>query len=343
MNLKKQSIGMTIGQHIVQTQREFAPNASGEFNFLLQEILIAAKIIRNKIALSDIAEILGSTDDVNIQGEVVKVLDVVSNDIMKNRLLKSGLVCVIVSEEDKRPCFPKEKYSGGKYVVAMDPLDGSSNIDCNIPIGTIIGIWERLTDRNQTPGQSDILQPGNKMVCGAYILYGPSCMCVYATSVGSVNGFTYDHTIGEFILTHKNITYPTFSKCYSINESYTYIWPPEIKNLVNWIKTPNNEEHRPYTARYVGSLVADFHRNLLYGGIYMYPVDPRTNSCKLRLLYECAPLAFISAKAGGSASNGQTNILDIIPVHIHQREALYIGNKLDVQIAESFLSGKKYE
>jgi len=271
----------------------------------------------------------------------VKVLDVLSNSIMKRRLLKSGLVCMVISEEDEEACFPKDKYSGGKYVVAVDPCDGSSNIACNVPVGTIFSIWERITKKTEAPSVAiDGLQLGRNMVCGGYVLYGPSSMCVYTTKTG-VSGFTYDPSIGEFILTHKNMKYPPYSKCYSVNEAYTYQWPEEVKNFVNWIKTPNKEEHRPYTGRYVGSLVSDFHRNLLYGGIFFYPKDKISNAGKLRLLYECAPLSLIAEQAGGLGSNGEVNILDIQPTKIHQREALFIGNKSDVIAAEEFLAGKR--
>jgi len=248
---------------------------------------------------------------------------------------------MIISEEDEDACYPKDKYSGGKYVVAVDPCDGSSNIACNVPVGTIFSIWERVTKRTEAPSvELDGLQKGRNMVCGGYVLYGPSSMCVYTTKTG-VSGFTYDPSIGEFILTHKNMKYPLYSKCYSVNEAYTFQWPEGVQNFVNWIKTPNKEEHRPYTGRYVGSLVSDFHRNLLYGGIFFYPKDKVSNTGKLRLLYECAPLSLIAEQAGGLGSNGEVNILDIQPTKIHQREALYIGNKSDVIAAEEFLAGKR--
>jgi len=336
----KRLLGITVNQLIAKSERTEAPHATGKFSLLLQEILVAAKVIRDKVTLAGIAEVLGSTEEENVQGEVVKVLDVLSNTIMKRRLLMSGLVCMVVSEEDEEPCLPKEKYAGGKYVVAVDPCDGSSNIACNVPVGTIFSIWERVTPVDQPATLADALQIGRKMVCGGYILYGPSSMCVYTTGNG-VNGFTYDPSIGEFILTHKNMQFPAYSKCYSVNEAYTHWWSQEIKDFVNWIKTPNKEENRPYGGRYVGSLVSDFHRNLLYGGIYLYPKDTRSNSGKLRLLYECAPLSFVAQQAGGYGSNGEVDILDIVPTTIHQREALFIGNKSDVLVAMEFLAGTR--
>jgi len=332
-------LGITVNQHLSRTQREY-PESSGDFTLLMQEILVAAKVIRDKITLAGIAEVLGSTEEENVQGEVVKVLDVLSNSIMKRRLLKSGLVCMIISEEDEEPLYPKEKYAGGRYIVAMDPCDGSSNIACNVPVGTIFGIWERTSPATDKPTQEDLLQQGRKMACGGYVLYGPSSMLVYSTGHG-VNGFTYDPSIGEFILTHPNMQFPSYSKCYSVNESYWEWWSQPLRNFVTWLKTPNKEEHRPYTSRYVGSLVSDFHRNLLYGGIFLYPKDTRSSTGKLRLMYECAPLSFIAEQAGGLGSTGEENILDIVPVNIHQRVPLFIGNKQDVIAAEEFLAGKR--
>jgi len=332
-------VGITVNQHISLQQRK-VPNATGEFSLLLTEIVVAAKVIREKITLAGIAEVLGSTNEENVQGETVAVLDRLSNAILKRRLLQTGIVCALISEEDPEPLFPKEKYVGGKYVLAMDPCDGSSNIACNVPVGTIFGIWERVTPTTEKPTSADLLQPSRKMVCAGYILYGPSSMLVYSTGSG-VHGFTYDPSIGEFILTHPNMQIPPYSKCYSVNESYWEWWDQPLRNFVNWLKTPNKEEHRPYTARYVGSLVSDFHRNLLYGGIYFYPKDTRSSTGKLRLLYECGPLSYIAEQAGGRGSTGTENILDIQPINIHERVALYIGTKSDVIAAEDFLSGKR--
>jgi len=270
----------------------------------------------------------------------VAVLDELSNQIMKRRILQTGQVCLFISEEDEEPTYPKEKYAGGKYVVAMDPCDGSSNIACNVPVGTIFGIWERKTPRDQKATTEDALQSGRKMLCAGYILYGPSSMFVYTTGKG-VFGFTYDPSIGEFILTHNDVKLPDFSKCYSVNESYSHWWDSGVRGFVDWIKTPNKEDKRPYGARYVGSLVSDFHRNLLYGGIYFYPKDTRSSTGKLRLMYECAPLAYICEQAGGLGSTGEENILDIVPTSIHQRVAIFIGNKKDVLVAEEFIQGKR--
>jgi len=337
----KKLLGITVNQHINIQQRDY-PSATGDFTQLLSEIIVAAKVIRDKITLAGIAEILGHLDKENVQGETIQVLDELSNQIMKRRLLQTGLVCLIASEEDEEFVLPKEKYAGGKYVVAMDPCDGSSNIACNVPVGTIFGIWERITPREQQATVQDVLQIGRKMVCAGYILYGPSSMLVYTTGRG-VFGFTYDPSIGEFIMTHSDMKFPAFSKCYSVNESYAFWWDEPVTNFVKWIKTPNKEEKRPYTGRYVGSLVSDFHRNLLYGGIFFYPNDTKSTVGKLRLMYEAAPLAFIAEQAGGLGSTGFENILDIVPTQIHQRVPLFIGNKKDVEVAEQFLQKKRTE
>jgi len=306
----------------------------------LQEILVAAKVIRDKITLAGIAEILGTTGEQNIQGETVAILDKLSNQIMKRRLLGSGYVCLLTSEEDDEPAWPKEKFYGAKYVVSMDPCDGSSNISCNVPVGTIFAIWERVSPPTQKATMEDALQKGRNMLCGGYVLYGPSSMMVYTAGHG-VYGFTYDPSIGEFILTHQNMSFPDKCKCYSVNECYYYNWDKNMQDFVNWIKTPNSKEGRPFTGRYVGSLVSDFHRNLLYGGIYMYPKDIKSSTGKLRLSYECCPLSFIAEQAGGVGSTGEENILDIQPKTIHDRVPLFIGNKKEVQVAQDFLAGKR--
>eukprot|EP00029_Vermamoeba_vermiformis_P014432 TRINITY_DN9554_c0_g1_i1.p1 TRINITY_DN9554_c0_g1~~TRINITY_DN9554_c0_g1_i1.p1 ORF type:complete len:344 (-),score=107.98 TRINITY_DN9554_c0_g1_i1:76-1107(-) len=336
-------LGTTVNQHLARTQLEH-PKATGEFTRLLSEIVVAAKIIRDKVTLAGIAEVVGATGDKNVQGEQVQILDVLSNSIMKRRLLATGLVCMMCSEEEDQPIYPEDQHAlGGKYIVAMDPLDGSSNIACNIPVGTIFGIWKRKTPNTQKATvDEDLLQPGRNMVCAGYVLYGPSSMLVFTTAHDQgVHGFTYDPSIGEFILTHENIMLPAKSKCYSINEAYLSYWDKGVTGFVDWIKTPNKEEGRPYTGRYVGSLVADFHRNLLYGGVYAYPRDKREPNGKLRLLYECAPLSFICERAGGLGSTGEENILDIVPKSMHQRVPLYVGNKRDVEVAQEFVLGKR--
>eukprot|EP01121_Diplochlamys_sp_Union-15-3_P021371 TRINITY_DN863_c0_g1_i11.p1 TRINITY_DN863_c0_g1~~TRINITY_DN863_c0_g1_i11.p1 ORF type:complete len:265 (+),score=38.50 TRINITY_DN863_c0_g1_i11:396-1190(+) len=258
---------------------------------------------------------------------------------MIKRLLHSGMVCMIVSEENHEPIYPPEKNLGAKYCVAIDPLDGSSNIACNVPVGTIFGIWQRKSDSDRKAELSDILRPGREMVCAGYVLYGPSSMLVYTTGQG-VHGFTYDPSIGEFILTHENLKFPKLCKCYSANESYWDWWDKGTREFIQWVRQSDKATGRPFTARYVGSLVSDFHRNLLYGGVFLYPKDskdPKLPFGKLRLLYECAPLSFIAEQAGGKGSTGEGNMLDFVPKDIHQRVPLFIGNKTEVEKAEELI------
>lgn len=326
-------IGITVNQHLSIQQKKYAPTASGAFTNLLTEIIVAAKVIRNRVTLAGIAEVIGSTSEKNVQGETVQILDRIANETMIKRLKNCGSVSVIVSEEDEEPIFPET--TSGEYAVAIDPLDGSSNIACNIPIGTIFGIWKTPENFDRNKLSLNFFK-GRKQVAAGYILYGPSSMLVYSTGNG-VHGFTYDPSVGEFILTHENMKFPELSKCYSVNEAYWHNWSKPIQDYITWVKTPDKETGRPYGGRYVGSLVADFHRNLLYGGIFLYPPDKRTNQGKLRLLYEASPLSFLAEQAGGLGSTGTENILDVIPTEYHQRVPLYIGNKRDVELIESFI------
>jgi len=323
MKDNKKIIGITVNQFIMNSQKDIA-EATGDFSSLLNEIITGCKVIRSKLMLSGISELLHANEGENVHGDIVKSLDIIANNILKERLLSSGLVAMIVSEEDNDIILPPEKHIGGKYIVALDPCDGSSNIGCNVPVGTIFGIWERKSDIQNQAVIDDILNRKRGIICGGYILYGSSTILVYSTGNG-VNGFTYDPLIGEFILTHKQIKFPQTPKCYSVNESYWNIWSDKVKNYINWLKVNG------YTARYVGSLVSDFHRNLLYGGVYLYPTDIKSNTGKLRLLYECIPLSFIAEQAGGIGSDGENNILDIEVKNIHQKSSLFIGNKLSVE------------
>ena len=306
-------IGITVNQFISNNQKN-VPEATGEFSSLLNEIIVACKVIRSKLMLSGISEVLHANEGENIHGDVVKTLDIIANIVLKERLLKSKLVSMIVSEEDDEPIY--SEYSG-KYIVALDPCDGSSNIACNVPVGTIFGIWKSPKIKHAT--LEDILHRKRDIICGGYVLYGSSTILVYTTGNG-VNGFTYDPLIGEFILTHKQMKFPEKPKCYSVNESYWNLWDDKTREYVNWLKSNG------LTARYVGSLVSDFHRNLLYGGVFLYPKDNKTPSGKLRLLYECIPLSFIAEQAGGIGTDGEQNILDIDVTDIHQKTPLFIGN-----------------
>lgn len=304
------------------SQNSNTSNLQKDLNILLNEITNIGKIIMFKVSLSGILETPkeninnnnNTNANTNIHGENIKPLDEIANNLFKTRLLSTGLIHTFISEEEENPI-----YSTGNYVVAIDPCDGSSNIDCNVPVGTIFGVWDK---------NSKLC--GKNILCSGYIIYGPALVFVYTMGNG-VYEFTYNNLTDKFILTKPNIKYPKHSKCYSINESYFNQWNNGVKNFINWIKTPNKDEHRPYTARYVGSLVSDFHRNLLYGGIFIYPTN------KLRLLYECAPLAFIAEQADGLGTDGKNNILDIVAKDIHHKTPLYIGSKSDVLKAFDFL------
>lgn len=337
---EKDAIGITVSRHIAEMGSHLG--GTGELTSLVMEIIVSCKLIASKVALAGIAEVLGSVNHENVQGETVAILDDLSNKVVLGRLLTSGVCSMVVSEEDEEPQFPPPGHQGhhSKYIVAVDPLDGSSNVACDVPVGTIFGIYKR-DDTSKPADISDILRkPRDTLVFSGYVLYGPCTMFVYTAGHG-VHGFTLDPSIGEFVLTHQNMRCPAYSKCYSTNESNQSWWDPNVKALVEYFKADDKATKRPYGTRYVGSLVSDFHRNLLYGGIYLYPADnkdPKKKTGKLRLFYECAPLSHIVEVAGGRGSTGNINVLDIIPTSIHQRVPLYIGNSRDVDTCEKFLS-----
>ncbi len=323
----------TLVQHL-QNQQKFL-GATGEFTSLMNEILVAAKIISLEVNKAGIGgDILGLTGSVNVHGEEVQKLDEFANSTFVNILSKSGAVCAITSEEMEKPIIIPEK-KAGKYVFVMDPLDGSSNIDVNVSIGTIFSIY-----RKKTPGSSvaetDLLQKGADQVAGGYIVYGSSTMLIYSSGSG-VHGFTLDPSIGEFFLSHSDMRIPKQGNIYSVNEGNQLSWDSKQIDLINYFKQIDERTKRPYKARYIGSMVSDFHRTLLKGGIFMYPKDHKNPNGKLRFAFEASPLAFIVENAGGSASTGKERILDIIPSNIHQCVPLYIGSRDDVKTAESFL------
>jgi fructose-1,6-bisphosphatase I len=327
---------ITIERFILD-QEKLHPEATGELSNLLYDIALAAKIINSHVRMAGLADILGSAGLINVQGEVVQKLDDFANETMKHALLHTGRVCLVGSEEDENPVPTPPGYGAGKYVVLYDPLDGSANIDVNVSIGTIFSVHKRLSDEG-TPGTlQDCLQSGRSQVASGYIIYGSSTMMVYTTGQG-VHGFTYDPNIGEFLLSHPNITTPRVGKYYSVNESYFPRWAPEVQALVKRYKGLDGASESK-NSRYIGSLVADFHRNLIAGGVFCYPADNRSPHGKLRLLYECAPLALICEQAGGYASDGCQPILDIQPQQLHQRSALFIGCRADVELAEKMVSG----
>ncbi|MFZ5553469.1 MAG: class 1 fructose-bisphosphatase [Bacteroidota bacterium] len=326
----------TLGEFIIEKQQDF-PGASGELTKLLSSIRLAAKVINREVNKAGLVnEILGEAGSENIQGEAQQKLDVYADQQMINSLKARGEVCAIASEEnDNFVVFDNDLSRNGKYIVLFDPLDGSSNIDVNVSIGTIFSIYKRL-DEKKPVSVNDFLQPGNKQVAAGYVIYGSSTMLVYTTGNG-VNGFTLDPSIGTFCLSHPDIKIPADGKIYSMNEGNINQCEEGIKNYVQWCQQEDKTSGRPYSGRYIGSLVADFHRNLLKGGIYIYPGTKKSPEGKLRLLYEANPLAFICEQAGGMATDGKKRIMDIQPQKLHQRIPLFIGSKNMVEKVNSFL------
>lgn len=324
----------TLVQHLQYQEKKFL-GATGEFTHLMNEVLVAAKIISLEVNKAGIGgHILGVTGKTNVHGEEVQKLDEFANSTFVNILSKSETVCAITSEElEKAVIIPKE--NAGKYIFMMDPLDGSSNIDVNVSIGTIFSIYRKISTGGSVTDE-DLLQKGANQVAGGYILYGSSTMFVYSSGNG-VHGFTLDPTLGEFFLSHPNIKIPERGNTYSVNEGNTSIWADKERNLINYFKEKDAETKRPYRGRYIGSMVSDFHRTLLKGGIFMYPRDSTHPNGKLRFAFEAGPMAFIVENAGGRASTGKERILDIIPTDIHQRVPLYIGSRFDVETAERIL------
>ena len=326
---------ITIERHILDQQRTAHPEATGVFSNLLYDIALAAKIIARETTRAGLVEVLGLAGKINVQGEAQMKLDVFANEMMVRVNSYTGRVGVMASEEVPDVITVPEGYPVGPYVLVFDPLDGSSNIDVNVSIGTIFGIYRRTDVSNGTT--DDCLQPGRALEAAGYVIYGSSTMMVYSTGHG-VHGFTLDPGVGEFLLSHPNICIPDKPKYYSVNQGYESRWSEGVLRFTHWLQGMDEEEPRPpLSSRYIGSLVADFHRNLLEGGVYYYPIDPKRPQGKLRLLYEAAPLAFIAHHAGGYASDGQRDILDIEPTNLHQRVPLYIGNRELVKKAEWFI------
>ncbi len=326
----------TLGEFIVEKQHDF-PHASGELSSLLASIRLAAKIVNREINKAGLADITGASGNDNVQGEEQQKLDVYANDKFKAALEARDQVCGVASEEeDEAVAFNKELNKNAKYVVLMDPLDGSSNIDVNVSVGTIFSIYRRISPVGGPPTAEDFLQPGHKQVAAGYVIYGSSTMLVYTTGHG-VNGFTYDPSIGSFCLSHENMRIPEQGKIYSINEGNYIRFPIGVKKYIKYCQESVPEDNRPYTSRYIGSLVADFHRNLLKGGIYLYPSTQSHPNGKLRLLYECNPMALLIEQAGGLATDGTQRILDIKPTELHQRVPFFVGSKQMVEKVGQFL------
>ena len=328
---------ITIERHIIEAEREF-PEATGAFSNILYDIAFSAKMIAREVRRAGLGDVLGMTGEVNVQGEEVRKLDEFANDVIFKALDHTGHLCGMASEEMEDFIPIPDKFPTGNYCVLFDPLDGSSNIDANVSVGTIFSVHRKVSDHARGCVE-DCLQAGMKQVAAGYVVYGSSTMLVYTTGNG-VHGFTLEPSIGEFLLSHPNIRIPTpGQRIYSANEGNYARWSEEQRRFVDHLKGIDGENAKPFSARYIGSLVADFHRNLLYGGLFMYPADAKSPQGKLRLLYEAAPLAMIAEHAGGRASDGERRINDIVPTELHQRTPLYIGTAEYVEMAERFLSG----
>jgi len=330
---------ITIERHIIDQEREH-PGATGMFSSLLYDIALAAKLIARETTRAGLAQILGLAGRINVQGEQQMKLDVFAQEMIVRMNSFTGRLAVMASEEDETLIPIPPEYPTGKYVLMFDPLDGSSNIDVNVSIGTIFGIHRRVTP-DDCPGTcEDILQSGRKLEAAGYVIYGPSTMLVYSTGNG-VHGFTLDPGVGEFLLSHPNIRFPARPKYYSVNQGYEKYWSEGVRRYTHWLQGLDPEQPRKeLSARYIGSLVADFHRNLLDGGIYYYPADARDPSKpqgKLRLMVEAIPLSFLAEQAGGKGSDGRRNILDIQPDTLHQRTPLFIGHRELVEKVEEYI------
>jgi fructose-1,6-bisphosphatase I len=320
---------VTIERFIIEQER-LHPEATGELSGILYDMALAAKMIANKVRRAGLADILGSTENSNVQGEIQQKLDVFANDIIIKAMDHGGRLCAMASEEEPGIIPIPDGFRCGKYCLLFDPLDGSSNIDVNVPVGTIFSVVQKIT-RGRHGVMEDMLQPGRRQVASGYVIYGSSTMLVYTTGNG-VHGFTLDPSIGEFLLSHPNIRIPDEGRYLSVNDSYEAYWDDGTRQLMR--KYRGLEGGRaPLSVRYVGSLVADFHRNLLGGGIFCYPSNQKLPGGKLRLLYEANPLAFICEQAGGAASDGVQRVLDIAPSNLHQRVPLYVGSTRDVDLA----------
>lgn len=333
-----QSKIVTIERHIIEGERAH-PGATGDFSSLLRDLTLAFKVIYREVSKAGLVNILGLAGKTNVHGEEVKKLDAFADEVIYRAMDHGGHLCVMASEENEDVLQIPDGYPTGKYVLLYDPLDGSSNIDALVTIGTIFSIYRRITPSGKGTMQ-DCLQPGYKQIAAGYCIYGSSTMLVYTTGDGT-HGFTYDPSIGEFLLSHENIRIPKRGKIYSVNEGNYRWWHDGVKKFIKYVQEEDKATKRPYSARYIGSMVADVHRTLLYGGIFLYPGDTRNPEGKLRLMYEANPVSFIVEQAGGRSSNGHSRILDIRPTTLHQRTPLFVGSEEDVSIAEEFVQEKR--
>ncbi|WP_340201600.1 class 1 fructose-bisphosphatase [Ascidiimonas sp. W6] len=325
----------TLGEFIIENQKEFQ-YSSGELSKLINAIRLAAKVVNHEVNKAGLVDILGAAGDTNIQGENQQKLDVLANEKFIQTLINREIVCGIASEEedDFISVNSNDKNHQNKYIVLIDPLDGSSNIDVNVSVGTIFSVYRRVTPIGTPVTLEDFLQPGRKQVAAGYVIYGTSTMLVYTTGHG-VNGFTLNPAIGTFYLSHPNMQFPETGKIYSVNEGNYIHFPQGVKDYIKYCQ--KEEEDRPYTSRYIGSLVSDFHRNMIKGGIYLYPKSSVASNGKLRLLYECNPMALLAEQANGKASDGFQPILDIQPSELHQRIPFFCGSSKMVDKAEEFM------
>lgn len=326
--------GITLTRYLLM-QQQAHPGATGEFSLLLSQIAFAAKTIARELGRAGLADVLGASGEINVQGEVQQKLDHISNDAFLAAFANGQLVSEMVSEEMEQPAVIQGNEEKGKYVIFVDPLDGSSNLDVNVTVGSIFSVHRRPAGKKGGELIEALHLRGRDQVAAGYALYGPSTTLVYTTGQG-VHGFTLDRGIGDFLLSHENIRIPERGSTYSINEGRRKGWFPSTRAYIDYLQDSDKATKRPYSGRYIGSLVADFHRTLLKGGIFLYPADPKNTSGKLRLMYEAAPLGFVVEQAGGRASNGTEQIRDIVPESLHQRIPLLIGSAEDVKMAESF-------
>lgn len=326
----------TLGEFIIENQKAFQ-YSSGELSRILNSIRLAAKVVNYKVNKAGLVDIIGAVGEQNIQGEEQQKLDVYANEVFIQTLINREIVCGIASEEndDFITVQGSDNSHNNKYVILMDPLDGSSNIDVNVSLGTIFSVFRRITPIGTPVTREDFLQPGVNQVAAGYVIYGTSTMLVYTTGFG-VNGFTLNPAIGTFYLSHPNMKFPKDGHIYSVNEGNYVHFPQGVKNYIKYCQ--REEDDRPYTSRYIGSLVSDFHRNMIKGGIYLYPTSSKAPKGKLRLLYECNPMAFIAEQAGGKATDGFGRIMEIQPTELHQRVPFFCGSQNMVEKAEQFMA-----
>lgn len=334
-------LGTTVIEHLLDTQKK-TPEATGAFTRLLNGLIVAAKLISREINKAGLADLMGYTGRNNVHGEKLLQLDDFAKETITHRVQSSGEVCAMASDESPELISMPRQQKAGNYVVLFDPIDSSSNLESNISIGTIFSFYKRVTPGDDEGTLDDVLQPGHRQVAAGYFLYGSSTVMIFTAGNG-VHCFTLDPSVGEFILSEEDIRIPETGKIYSVNEGHYRYWDENVRNYIDYLKDPEASHHHSYTSRYIGGLVADFHRNLLNGGIFLYPADHRDSrqpTGKLRLTTEANPLAMLAEAAGGAASTGHERIMDIIPNDIHQRVPLIIGSKEEVRIAEQYISGQ---